>query len=150
MNTENFNPHVTVACVVERNKRFLMVEELINGEIRFNQPAGHLEHGESLVDAGVRETLEETAWQIEITHFLGVCVFEAGNGETYIRNTFVGQPVQHYPNRTLDDGIIGAHWMTRAEIAAKSELLRSPMILATIDQYLSGECWPLALVSYHR
>ena len=150
MNAENFNPHVTVACVIERNKRFLMVEELINGEIRFNQPAGHLEHGESLVDAGVRETLEETAWQIEITHFLGVCVFEAGNGETYIRNTFVGKPVQHYPNRKLDDGIIGAHWMSRADIAAKSKLLRSPMILATIDQYLSGECWPLALVSYHR
>ncbi len=150
MNSERFNPHITVACVVERGDRFLMVEELINAELRYNQPAGHLEAGESLVQAAYRETLEETAWQVNITHFLGVCVFEAGTGQTFIRNTFIGQPIKHLPEQRLDTGIVQALWLTRAEIAAKADMLRSPMILSTIDQYLAGERWPLAMVSHHR
>ncbi|BFM07184.1 NUDIX hydrolase [Halioxenophilus aromaticivorans] len=149
MNQHQFAPHVTVACVVEDNGRFLMVEELIEGDTRFNQPAGHLEAGESLIHAAERETLEETAWEVQVTHFLGVCVFEAQNGHTYIRNTFAAKARNH-TNGALDTGIVQCHWYTREEIEQRQALLRSPMILSTIDQYLAGEKWPLAMVSHHR
>lgn len=148
--TLEFQPHVTVACVVERDNRFLMVEELIQGEYRFNQPAGHLEANESLTEAARRETLEETAWTIDIIGFLGVCVFQAKNGITYIRHTFAARPLTYDAQRPLDTGIITSHWLNRSEIQTLGNRLRSPMIIPTIDQYLANQIYPLAMVTQHR
>lgn len=147
--TDSFCPHVTVATVIERNDKFLMVEELIGGHTRFNQPAGHLDANESLIEAAVRETLEETAWNITATGFLGVCLYHAENGITYVRNTFVGSPISYDRERPLDTGIVRAHWMTRSEIEQLSDQLRSPLILSSIDQYLANEIYPLAMVGRH-
>lgn len=148
MNIREFNPHVTVATVVSRQNRFLIVEELINGETRFNQPAGHLEANESLIEAAQRETLEETGWEVEITGFLGVSIFKASNGVTYVRNTFCATPIYKREPFTLDTGIIAAHWMTLTEIQEKRAMLRSPMIIESIENYLKDNIFPTSLVTY--
>jgi 8-oxo-dGTP pyrophosphatase MutT (NUDIX family) len=141
-----FTPHVTVASVIEHNGRFLMVEELIEGKTLYNQPAGHLEEQETLIQAAARETLEETGWRVSIDHYLGVQVFRAANEHTYVRHNFAGHVLEHYPNRTLDTGIVAAHWLDLPAIRALESLLRSPMIVATIEQYLAGDLYPLAMV----
>ncbi|GAB2197750.1 NUDIX hydrolase [Sessilibacter sp. MAH4] len=148
MNSREFNPHVTVATVVSQQNQFLIVEEQINGETRFNQPAGHLEANESLIAAAKRETLEETGWEVDITGFLGVCIFKASNGVTYVRNTFCATPIHKREPFTLDTGIIAAHWMTLNEIQQKQEMLRSPMIIKSIENYLKGNIFPATLVTY--
>jgi len=145
-----FTPHVTVATVVAQQSRFLIVEELIDGQVMYNQPAGHLEQNENLIAAAQREVLEETAWDVDITGYLGVCVYSAPNGTTYVRHSFCGQAVRHHADRSLDNGIVAAHWLQRTEIEQRYKQLRSPMILATIDEYLAGRVYPLAMVSQHR
>lgn len=147
---DRFKPNATVAAVICRDNRFLMVEELIDGAARFNQPAGHLEPGEGLIEATLREVLEETGWRVEATGYLGVCVFEAPTGITFLRHTFCAQAQAFDPDQPIDQGIIASHWLTRDEIVARSAQLRSPMILPTIDQYRQGQIQPLAMVSYHR
>ena len=147
---ERFKPNVTVASVICQDDRFLMVEELIDGQTRYNQPAGHLEAGEDLIAAATRETLEETAWEVKITGFLGVCVFEAPTGTTFIRHTFAGSPEIHHQGRPLDTGIVASHWLTLEEISALADNLRSPMIIPSIKQFLEGSVYPLAMVSWQR
>lgn len=142
-----WKPRVTVAAIVERQGRFLMVEERVNGEIRFNQPAGHLEDTESLLDAVVRECLEETAWHFHPQALVGLYRWrQPDSGETYLRATFCGECVEFDSQRTLDEGIIAAHWLTRDEICMCEPQLRSPLVLRCIDDYLLGRQFPLKLL----
>jgi len=142
-----WKPNVTVASVIERDGRFLLVEERADGRIVFNQPAGHLESGESLVEAARRETLEETAWTVELTGIVGVTLYQApANGVTYHRTTFFGVPVCHDPNRNLDKGIIRATWLTYEQMRAMSDKMRSPLVIRSVEQYLGGQRFPLSLI----
>lgn len=142
-----FRPDVTVAAVVPRGSHFLLVEETVRGQLVLNQPAGHLEPDESLHAAACRETLEETAWSVELTGLVGI--YQWANSDTdshFVRFTFIARPLQHHSERALDAGIVRAVWLTRAEIEAQSARLRSPMILRSIDDYLRGICLPLDAV----
>jgi 8-oxo-dGTP pyrophosphatase MutT (NUDIX family) len=140
-------PHITVACVVEDQGRFLMVEETSNQRQVFNQPAGHLEPAETLIEAAVRETLEETGWLVEINALLGFYIYSSPhNGVCYHRWCFVATPVRHDPEQPLDQGIIGAPWMSEAELRRRQHQLRSPMVLQAIDDYRSGKRYPLDLI----
>ncbi|QRY77503.1 NUDIX hydrolase [Pseudomonas sp. PDNC002] len=140
--------HVTVATIVEDQGRFLLVEEMSADKKQvFNQPAGHLEANESLIEAAVRETLEETGWDVELTAVTGIYLYTApSNGVTYQRVCFAARPVRHHPERALDDGILGARWMSRDELAAQPERWRSHLVLRCIDDYLEGEHFPLSLI----
>lgn len=143
----SFQPHVTVATVIEKDGRFLLVEEYAHGEIVLNQPAGHLEANESLIDAAVRETLEETRWHIDITGVLNVNLYRsARNGVTYHRTTFTGNARHEEAKLDLDDGIIQALWLTPDEVKARETQLRSPLVLQTIEQYLNEPHYPLAMI----
>ncbi|MBU6477749.1 MAG: NUDIX hydrolase [Xanthomonadaceae bacterium] len=138
-------PHVTVACVIVDGDRFLMVEEDIRGELRLNQPAGHLEDHESLVEAAVRETLEETGWEVVLDHFIGVQQWHSPVHDHHIvRFAFAGRPLRHQPGRALDSGIARALWMSYADIAANAKRLRSELVLTTLNDWLAGQRLPLA------
>lgn len=142
-----FTPHVTVATLIEDQGRFLMVEEMSDGRAVLNQPAGHLEADESLIQAALRETLEETGWEVELTAVTGIYLYAApSNGVTYQRVCFAARPLRHLPERELDNGIIGPRWLTRDELLAHREQWRSPLILRCIDDYLAGERFPLSLI----
>lgn len=142
-----FLPHVTVATVVCRDGRFLFVEEYCNGQLVLNQPAGHLEANESLVEAAIRETHEETGWQVSITGVLGINLYRAPrNGVTYHRTTFVGQALDFDNTQPLDSGIVQAIWLTPEEAREHSSAPRSPMVFSAIDQYLDSTVYPLSIV----
>ena len=141
-------PRVTVACVVARGDRFLIVEEDIAGEIAFNQPAGHLDPHETLQHAAVRETLEETGYGIALDAFLGVWQWtNPEHGEQVLRFGFAGHVTSHDAERPLDTGIRRAIWLRRDEIESLGARLRSPLILETIDAWLDGRRLPLDTVS---
>lgn len=150
-------PHKTVAVIVEQDmrqtisgddmRRFLMVEEHSDGRIVFNQPAGHLEPGETLADAAVRETLEETAWHVKLTGFVGLYQYTSPDtGECYIRTCFSGKAQTHDSHRTLDADIIRTHWFTLDELRQRKAQLRSPAVLRVLEDYLAGQCLPLTAV----
>lgn len=142
-----FLPHVTVASIIEDQGRFLLVKELIKGREVFNQPAGHLEANETLVDACIRETLEETGWQIEPYAVTGIYLYQApANGVTYQRVCFAAKAIQPVANAVLDEGIIGPEWLTREELIAKQEMWRSPMVLKCIDDYLNKAHYSLDIL----
>ncbi|MGD8174344.1 NUDIX hydrolase [Marinimicrobium sp. ARAG 43.8] len=144
-------PHVTVATVVEKEGRFLFVYEECDGRQVYNQPAGHLEPNESLIEAAVRETLEETRWRVRPTALLGVGLYEApANGITYLRHTFVAEALEECSALPLDDGIIEPRWLTREELLAKRDQWRSPMVMDAVDDYLSGVRYPLELLHPRR
>jgi ADP-ribose pyrophosphatase YjhB (NUDIX family) len=138
-----WRPHVTVATVIARDGRFLLVEEAVRGQIVLNQPAGHLDPDETLQAAAVRETLEETGWDVELTCLLGVQQWHSPSGRQFVRFTFAAEAVHHDPARALDEGILRALWMTRDEIVAAGPRLRSPMVLASVDDWLAGRRMPL-------
>lgn len=143
-----WSPRVTVASVVADGERYLIVEEEVNGRLAYNQPAGHLENGESLVNAALRETLEETGWTVQIKHLIGVHQWRSTeHGESVLRFSFAATRVSHDPLRTLDSGICRTLWLTRAEIAALGQQLRSPLILQSIDAWLAGQRLPLAALN---
>ena len=142
-----FTPHVTVATVVEDQGRFLLVEEIAEGRQVLNQPAGHLEADESLLDAALRETLEETGWEVELTGVTGIYLYTApSNGVTYQRVCFAARPLRQRPELALDEGIIGPRWLTREELEARREQWRSHLVARCIDDYLAGGHYPLALI----
>lgn len=141
-----FLPHVTVATIVEDGGRFLMVEEYRDNRIVLNQPAGHLEADESLIEAAGREVLEETAWNVEILGLVGLYLFKADNGTTYQRSCFHGRPVSVEPSRALDEGILRAIWMSLEEIEARRADLRSPLVLNCIRDFLDKPLYPLDLI----
>ncbi|SET66940.1 ADP-ribose pyrophosphatase YjhB, NUDIX family [Marinobacter segnicrescens] len=142
-----WKPHATVAVIVEdQDNRYLLVEEHSDGRIVFNQPAGHIEEGETVLDAARREALEETGWQVEPQAFLGMYRYIApANGRTYFRFCFVANATQHVSER-LDDGIIAAHWLTLEEIRGLGDRLRSPMVLDCILDYRKGRRFPLDVI----
>jgi ADP-ribose pyrophosphatase YjhB (NUDIX family) len=144
-----WKPHVTVAAVAERDGRFLVVEEEIRGKRVFNNPAGHLDPGESLIDAVRRETLEETGWDFEPEAVTGIYLWKNSEVDaTFLRIAFHGRCVRHHPERKLDHGIVAAHWLTRTELASGRHPLRTPLVLNCIDDMLAGRRYPLELLSH--
>src|SRR3989338_8610119 len=143
-----WKPNVVVAAIVERDGKFLLVEERPEaGESVLNQPAGHLDEGESLVAAVVRETLEETAWRFEPQALLGVYRWpHPVKGMTYLRFAFTGRAVRHEPERRLDHGIVRALWLTPEEIRASRARHRSPLVERCLNDYLAGRRYPLGLL----
>lgn len=147
-----WKPNVTVAALVERDGRLLLVEEETEEGVRFNQPAGHLDEGESLVQACIRETLEETAFHFTPASLLGVYQWQWHKPEgaiTYLRFAFVGEPGEEEVGRALDTGILRAVWMTPAEIEAEQSRHRSPLVWQCVQDWLSGRRYPLDLIHHH-
>lgn len=142
-----WKPHVTVAAVVEHKNRFLMVEETADGRRVLNQPAGHLEPGESLLEAMVRETREETAWEVEGLALIGIYRWlQPDHSKTFLRVAFAARALSHDPNRALDKDIHCTHWLTCEELVAAAERLRSPLVLHSTTDYLAGRRYPLELL----
>lgn len=143
-------PRVTVATIIEDQGKFLMVEENIYGVKTLNQPAGHLEQGESLINAAIRETYEETGWHIKIDHLVEFSQWTSPNSNNhYLRSCFAGSIISHDPEKQLDQGIICARWMSRDEVAENIDRLRSPLVLHHIDHYISGKLLNLDTLSYY-
>jgi len=144
----SFRPDVTVAAVVERDGRFLVVEERAARRIVINQPAGHLERGESLLDAVVRETLEETAFALSPKSLVGVYLWHsAGADRTFLRVAFCGSVNGPDPGRGLDRAVLRVLWLSREQLQARAGVLRSPLVLRCIDDYLAGTRHPLSLLA---
>ncbi len=144
-----WKPNVTVAAIIEQNGKFLLVEETPNGvDLRLNQPAGHLEAGESLCEACSREVLEETGYTFLPVALTGIYHWRAQrNGTTYLRFTFMGSVTGHDPQRKLDEGIVRATWFTMNEIREKQSIHRSPIVLQSLEDYLAGKRYPLELLT---
>ena len=150
--SEIWKPHATVAAICEKQGRFLLVKEEINGDEVFNQPAGHVEPGESIEQAVIRETLEETSYEFSPTGLCGIYRYipdsgpEADANRTYLRFSFSGT-VGECLNKPLDDGIISAEWMTLEEIKQSQSRHRSPMVLQCILDYIEKPAYPLQIFS---
>lgn len=146
-----WKPNLAVAAVIEREGRFLVVEESVDGsQPVVNQPAGHLEHGETLIEGIKREVLEETAWHFDPAGVVGLYLYpKPETSVTYLRVCFHGSCFDHEPTRALDHGILRAAWLSRAELASMPEKLRSPMVMRCIDDYLAGKRFPLNLINSH-
>jgi 8-oxo-dGTP pyrophosphatase MutT (NUDIX family) len=150
-----FRPSVTVAAVIERDSRFLLVQEETADGVRLNQPAGHLDPDESLPAACAREVLEETAYTFTPTALLGAYLARyqpqaSGEAVTYLRFAFTGELGAHDTGRALDEGILGTLWLTREEIADRAAEHRTPMLMQCIDDYLGGRRFPLELLYAHE
>ena len=144
-----WKPDVTVAAVAEIDGRFLFVEERASGRVVINQPAGHLEEGETFLEAVVRETLEETAWRFEPQSLLGVYVWRPEHqARTFLRVAFAGVVSDHDPSRPLDHGILRTRWLTREQLVEPRLRLRSPLVTQCVDDYLAGTRHPLTLLNH--
>lgn len=144
-----WSPEVTVAAVVERQGRFLVVEERIGGRLVINQPAGHLEDGETLLEGVIRETREETAWGFTPEALVGTYVWRSPeSGRTFLRFAFCGTVADHRPQQPLDAGIVRAAWFSRDQLLAQSSRLRSPMVLRCVEDFVSGRRHPLDSVAH--
>ncbi len=144
-----WRPDLAAAAIVERDGRFLIVEERIRGQLVYNQPAGHVDDGESIIDACARETLEETGWQFTPRHLLGMYLWRnPDNGHSILRIAIIGDVSNHDPHRKLDEPIVATHWMTRDELLSRQSRLRSPFVMRTIDDYLAGRRHELSALAY--
>jgi 8-oxo-dGTP pyrophosphatase MutT (NUDIX family) len=144
----SWNPEVTVAAIAQREGRFLMVEERIAGRLVFNQPAGHLEDGETMLEAVIRETREETAWRLRPEALVGVYLWRNPDNErSFLRFTFCGSVDDHRPEQPLDTGIVRALWLSHEQLLAQAVRLRSPLVMRCLDDYLLGHRQPLATVA---
>jgi 8-oxo-dGTP pyrophosphatase MutT (NUDIX family) len=144
-----FKPDVTVAAITEENGRFLLVEERIGTRLVFNQPAGHVEDAETLLEAVAREAREETAWLFTPQALLGVYLWRnPATGRSTLRFAFCGGVSGHNPHQPLDHGIVRTHWLSRDELIVREHRLRSPLVLRCVDDYLSGRRLPLDSVAY--
>jgi 8-oxo-dGTP pyrophosphatase MutT (NUDIX family) len=153
MKPESWLPHVTVAAIVERDGRFLLVEEYTVDGLRLNQPAGHLEAGETLLDAVTRETLEETAHPFAPEALVGMYMthFErpGSEGVTYLRFTYCGTSGEPDPACALDPDIVRTLWLSADELRACPERHRTPLVMRCVDDYLAGRRFPLDFVQTH-
>ena len=144
-----WHAHVTVAAVIEQDSRFLMIEEEAYGNTVFNQPAGHLEKGESLVDAVIREVLEETRRDFRPRHVIGIYLYPSQeNDTTYLRVCFSGTVGTELLHRELDSEIIRTTWMTREQVVEQGDRLRSPLVVDCIEDYLNGARYSLDVLSH--
>jgi ADP-ribose pyrophosphatase YjhB (NUDIX family) len=142
-----FEPHVTVATVIEQDGKYLLIEEISHGKQVYNQPAGHLEADETLTEAALRETLEETGWEVELQGVVGMALYLApSNGVTYHRSTFYAAPTKHHKDRALDDGIEGIVWMSYEEMLQHADQMRSPLVIKAVEQYRNGHRYPLEMI----
>lgn len=152
-NEHSWQPDVTVATIVVRDGRLLVVEEAAQGLQVLNQPAGHLEPGESLAEAAVRETLEETGWEVRLTAFVGAYQWQVPNGPEgnggrhYLRVAYAAEPVRHHPDRPLDAGIFRALWLTPTELESERQRHRSPLVWRTVADFLAGRRFPVDLIA---
>jgi 8-oxo-dGTP pyrophosphatase MutT (NUDIX family) len=141
-------PEITVAGVAENEGRFLVVEERINRRLVFNQPAGHVEQGESLVTAVIREVREETAWRFVPEALIGIYLWRSPEtGVTTMRFAFRGTVADHDAAQPLDHGIVRTHWLSRAELLQRERRLRSPLVMRCVEDYLGGKRQPLDSVA---
>lgn len=148
MNDSIWKPHVTVAAVIERDGRYLVVEEQTDDGLRINQPAGHLEPGETILAGTVRETLEETAYRFEPRHLIGVYRWQHPSGIVYLRFAFTGPIVEHESGRVLDQGILRALWLTPEELQAEESRHRSPLVMRCVKDHLAGRRFPLEVLTH--
>lgn len=140
-------PDITVAAVTETDGRFLVVEERINRRLVFNQPAGHVELGETLLAAVVREVREETAWGFNPQALVGVYLWRnPSSGRSTMRFAFTGTVADHHAQQPLDRGIVSTHWLSRQDLVEREQRLRSPLVLKCIEDYLGGTRRPLETV----
>jgi len=144
-----WKPHLTVAAVIERNGEFLMVEEQADDCLVYNQPAGHVENHEAIYDAIVREVNEETAWCFTPEYIVGIYKWRKPDiDRTFVRICYTGSVHDHNPSQQLDDGILGAHWISAESlINMSSEKIRSPMVLQCIDDYRQNKHYPLDVIT---
>lgn len=141
-----WQPDVTVATVVVDAGRLLCVEERVGGALVLNQPAGHLEPDESLIEAARRETLEETGWEVRPNAFIGAYQWKSASGQHFLRFAFAAEPVSHDPRRPLDEGIERTLWLTPAELLQAQARHRSPLVWRAVEDFLGGRRHPLDLV----
>jgi ADP-ribose pyrophosphatase YjhB (NUDIX family) len=146
-NARLWQPDTTVATIVAHDGKLLMVEEHAEGRLVLNQPAGHLEPDESLLDAALRETREESAWTVRLRHFVGAYQWKAQTGRHYLRFAFAAEPVSHDPALALDQGIVRALWMTPDELHKAHARHRSPLVWRVVADYLAGRRYPLSALS---
>lgn len=145
-----WTPHATVATIVEKDGKFLFVDEMADGQRVLNQPAGHVDEREPILQAALRETLEETGWEVEITHLVGIYTYTAPHNQvTYYRFCYAATPVREVPGAELDHDIIGPVWLSPEELAARPEQWRSPLVMKCVQDYLAGHRFPLELVYEH-
>ncbi len=146
-----WKPNVTVAAVIERDGKFLLVEEETAQGLRYNQPAGHLEADESLLAAVTRETLEESAYHFVPQYLLGIYRWHAAESNiTYLRFAFTGMITGHEADRPLDTGILHAEWLSADQIRATRARHRSPLILQCVEDHIAGKRYPLALLTHYE
>lgn len=144
-----WKPNVTVAALVEKDGRFLLVEEETEFGTRINQPAGHWDEGEAIADGMVREALEETAYHVKPEALVGIYSWPHPQKDlTYLRFAFAASVVGHEPERKLDEGILRALWLTPDELHACQERHRSPLVLRCVEDYLSGRRCPLDIITH--
>ena len=142
-------PHVTVATVVERNGRFLLIEEEINDDTVINQPAGHWEEGETFMQAAVRETMEETGWSVELTGLVGIYEYKPPELDyAFVRFAFSAKPIAHHPEHKLDEGIKRWFWMDQYELRQEIYRHRSPMVQQCVEDYWTVKRWPLTMLTH--
>ena len=147
---QRFQPRVTVAAIIERDGRFLLIEEETSDGLRLNNPAGHLDPGEAPAEGCARETLEETAHHFTPTALVGVYLSRSerpsGEDVTYVRFAYCGELGALEPGRPLDTGIVRTLWLTQQEVRDSARRHRSPLLLRCLDDYLAGKRYPLSLV----
>lgn len=147
MMTDIWTPHLTVAAVIEEKGKFLLVEEHSEGRIVLNQPAGHVEEDETIIEAVIRETLEESGRQFQPNAISGVYRWcSPDNGITYLRLAFCGAHGKRNRDLALDTDIITTHWFSLDELRQRAAQLRSPLVMRCIEDYLAGQRYPLELV----
>ena len=145
-----WKPNSTVATIIENQGKFLLVEELDNGQLVYNQPAGHLEENETLIEGAIRETLEETGHQCDISGYLGLFVYNSpSNNTTYHRHCFVGNSTHYDASLPLDEGITGIKWLSLNELI-ESNKARSPLVIKCIESYLKQKIYPLEVIYEHN
>lgn len=145
-----WTPHATVATIVEQDGRFLFVDEMADGRRVLNQPAGHVDEHESILDAALRETIEETGWEVEITGLVGIYTYTAPHNQvTYYRFCYAARPLREIPDAQLDHDIIGPVWLSLEELNARRDQWRSPLVIKCVQDYLAGRLFPLDLVYEH-